>query len=373
MLGPVRRDQLLDRHYPTQNGRQQAQRHAQSDLKDVYDYIGGLQGYADLFRLNFHNVLPWLDSGNGENRVLMNKLANHKSFQDDFDAMSPPVMNWEGIPVNGKTVDVTAKLENAPLGQLIYLTEVYMYYHGPNNNPLANIHDGWALARMLMLNADAGRNELVDFKVPMNTPEVICDVSELTDEEASLLMHNQPIRGASRTSNIQLNLGMFSCRGDQLRMFVRFDLLDENVKGQDKPFSDFISAHEAHYRPYADQLHELLNVSQQTPGQVGGRRRSKAAEAHSAKKHYVVVGSNGLESGRYSSSCGPAAAAKKAASRRFTDKVTRLEITVRETGTDRTFTYTARRVKLARPVVRRVAGGREIRSEYVTEVKAKRR
>jgi len=85
---------------------------------------------------------------------------------------------------------------------------------------------------------------------------------------------------------------------------------------------------------------------------------------------YTVVRTNaGDPGGRYTSKCGPAAAAKKAASKRFGRNRVRLNLTVRENGTDREFTYDATRVKLAVPVVRKIAGT-TITSEYRVEVRA---
>ncbi len=87
-------------------------------------------------------------------------------------------------------------------------------------------------------------------------------------------------------------------------------------------------------------------------------------------RHYVVLkSSRGEPGGRYSSKSGPAAAAKKAASRRFGKDNSDLRITVRETGTDREFSYVAKRVKLSKPVVREI-GGKKITSLYKVEVKS---
>ena len=89
-------------------------------------------------------------------------------------------------------------------------------------------------------------------------------------------------------------------------------------------------------------------------------------------RHYVVVrSSRGSPGGRYSSKTGPAAAARKAATRRFGGASTKLQITVRETGTDREFTYTAHRVRLPKPFVRQI-NGKNVTSEHKTEVVAVR-
>ena len=100
------------------------------------------------------------------------------------------------------------------------------------------------------------------------------------------------------------------------------------------------------------------------------RHRLKQRAAAGELRHYVVVRSSaGKPGGRYASRSGPAAAAKKAASKRFGGKSS-VRVTVRETGTDREFTYDAKRVKLAKPVVIKSIAGVIVTSEYRVEVKA---
>jgi hypothetical protein len=92
--------------------------------------------------------------------------------------------------------------------------------------------------------------------------------------------------------------------------------------------------------------------------------------AKAEAKHYVVVkSSRGPPGGRYSSRSGPAAAARKAASRRFGRDNSDIRLTVRETGTDREFAYVAKRVKLPKPVVREI-DGKKITSLYKVEVRS---
>lgn len=87
-------------------------------------------------------------------------------------------------------------------------------------------------------------------------------------------------------------------------------------------------------------------------------------------KNYVVErASAGGTDGSYTSRSGPAAAASKAATKRFTSKVTAVKITVRETGTDKLFTYNIKRVKLPKPFVT-VIKGKEIVRKYKTVCKA---
>lgn len=90
---------------------------------------------------------------------------------------------------------------------------------------------------------------------------------------------------------------------------------------------------------------------------------------------YTVVRSSvGEPGGRYASKSGPAAAAKKAASKRFGTKRS-VRVTIRETGTDREFTYDATRVKLSKPVIRKIGGvtvTREFRVKVVAVKAAKR-
>lgn len=87
-------------------------------------------------------------------------------------------------------------------------------------------------------------------------------------------------------------------------------------------------------------------------------------------KHYTVEKSSaGGTDGYYTSRSGPAAAARKAANRRFTSATTKIRITLRETGTQRTFTYDVTRVKLPKPYVSKIKG-REIVRQFTTKCKA---
>lgn len=98
-------------------------------------------------------------------------------------------------------------------------------------------------------------------------------------------------------------------------------------------------------------------------------KKSKSKSTKEAKHYVVERASAGGTSGYYSSKSGPSAAARKAANKRFTKSVTKIRITVRETGSDRTFTYDVQRVKLPKAFVSTIAG-REIRREYTTKIKA---
>ncbi len=86
----------------------------------------------------------------------------------------------------------------------------------------------------------------------------------------------------------------------------------------------------------------------------------------------VTKSSSGDVGGRYSSKSGPAAAAKKAASKRFQGSSTggknKIRLTIRETGTNDEFTYDAERIKLDKPIVRKINGS-TITSKYRIEVK----
>jgi len=86
----------------------------------------------------------------------------------------------------------------------------------------------------------------------------------------------------------------------------------------------------------------------------GGRSRTSASASASAT-YTVVRSSVGAPGGRYVSKSGPAAAARKAASKRF-GSGTSMRVTIRETSSDHEFTYDATRVKLPKPVVRTIAG-----------------
>ena len=96
--------------------------------------------------------------------------------------------------------------------------------------------------------------------------------------------------------------------------------------------------------------------------QTGGKARSD-------ERHYVLVKGNGKEDGDYKSRSGPSGAARKAARRLFSSSVTKVRVTIRETGTKKTFTYDVTRVKLPKPLIRKIKGV-EIRNEYTTKIKA---
>ena len=101
--------------------------------------------------------------------------------------------------------------------------------------------------------------------------------------------------------------------------------------------------------------------TQQNNNQSGGEGKSL--------RHFTVTSASvGEPGGRYSSKSGPDSAAKKAASKRFGSK-NAMRLTVRELGTKKEFTYDAKRVKLAKPFVRKI-GGKTIKSEYEVKVKA---
>ena len=94
-----------------------------------------------------------------------------------------------------------------------------------------------------------------------------------------------------------------------------------------------------------------------------------AGSKKSGKVNYVVVASShGGTDGTYSSKRGPQAAASKAATQRFNKtKTDKLRITIRETGTDRKFTYDVKRVKLAKPVETVIKGVKIVR-QYENKV-----
>jgi hypothetical protein len=75
------------------------------------------------------------------------------------------------------------------------------------------------------------------------------------------------------------------------------------------------------------------------------------------------------ELGYYTSKSGPAAAAKKAATKRFGSGASSLTLTIRETGTKREFKYRLTREKLATPYVSTIAGKQIVR-KYATQCKA---
>jgi hypothetical protein len=89
-----------------------------------------------------------------------------------------------------------------------------------------------------------------------------------------------------------------------------------------------------------------------------------------ANNYTVVATSMGATGGRYTSKSGPAAAAKKAASQRLRKgSGSKITLTVRQLGSDKEFKYEATRVKLAKPVVRKIKGV-TVTSEYEIKIKS---
>ena len=85
--------------------------------------------------------------------------------------------------------------------------------------------------------------------------------------------------------------------------------------------------------------------------------------------YYTLVNRDGGEEGRYKGNSGPAAAASKAASRRFGSN-NNIRVTVRELGTDKTFSYNATRVKVDKPFISTLENGDTIERKFRTDVKA---
>jgi hypothetical protein len=101
----------------------------------------------------------------------------------------------------------------------------------------------------------------------------------------------------------------------------------------------------------------------------GGRAKKARKSATGASKTYEVIKtSHGKNGGRYKGS-GPAAAAAKAANKRFTSAHTSITLTIREFGTYHTFSYRVVREKLPKPYVS-VIKGREIVRKYKAVVHA---
>jgi hypothetical protein len=100
----------------------------------------------------------------------------------------------------------------------------------------------------------------------------------------------------------------------------------------------------------------------------GGKTKKKPTINYTVTKSSI-----GSPGGRYSSRQGPAAAARKAASQRFQSQTstrkTKITLTIRQLGSDKEFSYEAKREKLAKPVVRTISG-QTVTSKYQILVKA---
>lgn len=163
-------------------------------------------------------------------------------------------------------------------------------------------------------------------------------------------------------------------RGNATGRFAVDDVWAQSYENVDKRWEDIVDAANENgiqdvYEVTNEDGRDIVFVKKSEEDE----KRQKIGGSASAARHYVVTHTSiGAPGGRYSSKSGPAAAAKKAASQRFrgeSNSKKGLQLTVRETGSDREFTYNARRVKLQAPFTRTI-NGKKIVSEYEVEVRA---
>lgn len=122
------------------------------------------------------------------------------------------------------------------------------------------------------------------------------------------------------------------------------------------------------YDAYGDAYASATHQHQQ---EGGARRRARGKKAPGEVSYYTVVEtSHGDLGGCYRSKSGPAAAAKKAASKRFTSGVSSITLAIRLKGTDIVYRYQAKRVKLSKPVVQEYSNGKQVERKYVIDVHA---
>lgn len=226
---------------------------------DVLSYLTRLAPTVKLFKDNFTTSNQMLDEfvKNNQNMILVNKLKTQ---------------NAENTSTEGLIV-------NSPPSKFIYLTEVYLYFFGNNNNKLANIHDGWALARILEWN---GTN-LVDFT---NINPGTAETQNYNFNELNITQDNYDTI-LKRANNIKIELSEtdvgfpynFSCRGDQLSMFVEFYKIKTSIQDYDRPFSAFIQEHSSDFEPMAAQLKMILSSSN------GGKRKKTNRKSRRNRKN----------------------------------------------------------------------------------------
>lgn len=159
-----------------------------------------------------------------------------------------------------------------------------------NVKACANIHDGWAIARIM--NADG-----TNFYVKPGMIQV--EINDLTSDEINLLMKKEPIRGLTAAKDLTIYVKEeiegfnfdFSFRGDQLRMFIRFNLLDKGNKKADIPFYNFITKKNDIYEQFAKELFAMLNLT-------GGKKLARtAARVQLGGRNAVVY--QGPRGGKY--------------------------------------------------------------------------
>lgn len=157
---------------------------------------------------------------------------------------------------------------------LIYLIEAYMYFYDKNNNNFAdinrkycaNIHDGWAIARII----DWDGISFTDYKssqLPQQSQELIINFNKLLDDDTinkiAILLNRGDEYPELLLDNINIPCNKFYIRiiykdidtvirGDQLSMFVPFFSLTEKIQKQDEPFVNKIQDKETEIKEMVD-------------------------------------------------------------------------------------------------------------------------
>jgi hypothetical protein len=92
------------------------------------------------------------------------------------------------------------------------------------------------------------------------------------------------------------------------------------------------------------------------------------------KIYYTMVLPSGKEEGRYSTSLKgkPRDAAKKAANQHFKSNSDAITLTIRRLGSDKTFTYVARREQLRDPIRRTLPDGSTYMIKYKIKISRKK-
>ena len=150
------------------------------------------------------------------------------------------------------------------------------------------------------------------------------------------------------------------------------DALDEEKKNEYNTIINEFDDWKLYNKNMIKFINDPLSKPKETKGVFGFFGGSRSEKSSNERFYTVVSSSVGNIGGRYASKSGPAAAAKKAATKRFTgasDKTRKMRIVIRQTKTKKEMVYEATRTKLNKPITRTVAGVKVVKSHKI-EIKA---
>jgi len=217
--------------------------------------------------MSYYTIINYLDSL----IPYINKLKSSKiKLSNDHLELLAYLESSEWVPnLQVRPIDSNKNASS----NLIYLIEAFMYFNDRNNNfsdtnkkYCANIHDGWAIARII----DWNGQEFVDYKssqLPSHSSELIINFNRMLENETILNINLLLNRGDTfpeiTIGNINVPCNEFyinivykdintRIRGDQLSMFIPFLDLTEKIQKQDQTFVNKIQDKEK-------QINDMIN------------------------------------------------------------------------------------------------------------------